>query len=391
MKRIVIFILVFLSFRFYGQEKNTLYSILLECIEESKRKYENSIAWTQLGHKMYLNPDGLPDPNARYNKSFYDNLPLSTVSWGNTKKYGKVFDVLEVYFSLQNDIIEVRIALATVTREGKKHYSHAIWFEDVDVYTYRYSCSNQQWERIPECIYSDVNTQSFVCIQNDSISIFLKEPLSDNASYFYGTYQRSNDTLYLSDNLLRSANAIVDTVYTDYPGTEIQLYELYVVSCLGCKEAKYQDSLYYELTTCSDLCWDYDKSFPGLWYEPNLKANDEGLIQIPAGTLNNHENNGSDLLIRGMYFYTKQRLYLKPHVRYVIKQKTKKGEPLELNEYYLVIDDEHKTITISPQPWRITVTNGVKSPNPIVLERRQKKTFCYRELKRWWLWLFGIE
>lgn len=391
MKKIIIILPLILFIRSYGQENNTLHTILLECIEESKSKYENSIAWTQEGHKMYLNPDGLPDPNAKYNKSFYDNLPLSTVSWRNIKKYGKVFDVLKVYYSLQNDIIKVRIALVTVTRKGKKHYSHAIWFEDVDVYTYRYSCSNQQWERMPECMYSDPNTQSFVCIQNDSISIVLKTPLSDNTVYFYGTYQRSNDTLYLSDNLLKSINVIIDTVYTDYTGTEIQLYELYKVFCLDCKEANNQDSLYYKLTKCSDLCWDYDKDFPKQWLQPNLKANNEGLIQIPAGTLNNHENDGADLLIRGTYFYTKQRLNLKPHVRYVIKQKTKKGEPLELNEYYLVFDDEHKTITISPQPWRITVTNGVKGPNPIVLERRQKKTSCYRELKRWWLWLFGVE
>lgn len=186
-------------------------------------------------------------------------------------------------------------------------------------------------------LYLDPTKNSFVNIQNDSISVYYQKNRSSNYSYFYGTYQYANDTLYLSDNLLKSTNAIIDTVYTDYSGTEIQLYELYVVFCLGCKEAKYQDSLYYELTTCSDLCWDYDKNFPGLWYEPNLKANEEGLIQIPPGTLNNNGNEEADLLIRGFSFYTEQRLALTPHVRYIIKQNRNTFGRLERKSFILFL------------------------------------------------------
>ncbi|MBQ3710744.1 MAG: hypothetical protein II887_08575 [Bacteroidales bacterium] len=231
-------------------------------------------------------------------------------------------------------------------------------------------------------LYLDPAQKTFVNIQNDSISVYYQKNRSSNYSYFYGTYQYANDTLYLSDNLLKSTNAIIDTVYTDYPGTEIQLYELYVVFCLGCKEAKYQDSLYYELTTCSDLCWDYDKNFPGLWYEPNLKANEEGLIQIPPGTLNNNGNEEADLLIRGFSFYTEQRLALTPHVRYVIKQKSKYLWPLEKKEFYFVFDKERKTISISPHPYRVVETNGVKGPETKVLEWRHKSSSCFAELKK---------
>ncbi len=39
------------------------------------------------------------------------------------------------------------------------------------------------------------------------------------------------------DYLLKSTNVFIDTVYTDYPSTEIQLHELHKVSCLGGKEA----------------------------------------------------------------------------------------------------------------------------------------------------------
>lgn len=186
----------------FSKEKNTLQTILLECIEESKSKYENSIAWTQRGHEMYLNPNGLPDQSFNKNKEFYDNLPISTISWGNIKKYKRIFDLLEVSYCLQNDIIVVRIALSTVTRKGRNHLSFEVWFEDVDFYTYYFSCSNKQWERIPTYIYSDVITQSFVCLQNDSISIYYRSPNLDKSSCFYGTYRCSNDTLCLSDNLL---------------------------------------------------------------------------------------------------------------------------------------------------------------------------------------------
>lgn len=233
-------------------------------------------------------------------------------------------------------------------------------------------------------LYVDPTKKTLVNIQNDSISVYYQIFKTDNYSYFYGTYQYSNDTLYLSDNLLRSANAFIDTVYTDYPGTEIQLYELYIVFCLGCKEAKYQDSLYYELTTCSDLCWDYDKNFPDLWYEPNLKANDEGLIQIPPGTLKNNKNEEADLLIRGFSFSTEQRLALIPHVRYVIKQKSKYLWPLGKKEFYFVFDKEHKTISISPHPYRVVETNGVKGPETKVLEWQHESSSCLEELRKKW-------
>lgn len=146
MKNTIIIIIILLSFRSYGQNMNTLNTLLLECINESKNKYENSIAWTQRGSRIYLNPEGLPNQFDSDNKAFYDSLPLSILSWKDCKKYGKKFDMLEVSYSLHNDVIIIKIALVTVTRKGR-HFTHAYWFEDIDQYTYIYSCLNQQWER----------------------------------------------------------------------------------------------------------------------------------------------------------------------------------------------------------------------------------------------------
>lgn len=225
-------------------------------------------------------------------------------------------------------------------------------------------------------LYSDPAKKTLVNIQKDSIYVYYQIFNSDNYSYYYGTYRYANDTLFLSDNLMKSINAIIDTVYTDYPGTEIQLFELYKIFCLGCKEAKNEDSLYYELTTSSNLCWDYDKDFPDLMCEPNLKANDAGLIQIPPRIRINKENEGTDLLIRGINFYTEQSLTLKPHVRYVIKQKSKFMWPLGRKEFCFVFDKKHKTISISPHPFRVVESNGAKEPKTKVLEWQHKSLNC---------------
>lgn len=230
-------------------------------------------------------------------------------------------------------------------------------------------------------LYLDPTNKSFVIIQHDSISVYYQLFNSDNYSYFYGTYRCSDHTLYLSDNLLKSTNVVIDTVFTDYPGTEIQLYELYKIFGLGCK-AEYEDSLYYKLTDSYSLCWDYDKNHPYLWRKPNLKSNDDGLIQIPIETIDTLENHKAEMLIQGMYFYTEQCLNLNPHVRYVIKQKSKYQWPLGKSEYYFIFDKKQKTISISPHPYRIGETNGVKGPETKVLKWQNKNTSCFEELKK---------
>lgn len=85
------------------------------------------------------------------------------------------------------------------------------------------SCSAQRLEGV----YFDKQSTSFACIKNDSIAIVYKRSEWDGPCYFYGTFNRTQDTIVLNENLLRHKNAIVETLYTDYPGIEIQLYELY--------------------------------------------------------------------------------------------------------------------------------------------------------------------
>lgn len=235
-----------------------------------------------------------------------------------------------------------------------------------------------------EGLYLDPTRKTFVNIQHDSISVYYQLFNSDNYSYYYGAYRCSDDTLFLYDNLLKSTNVVIDTVFTDYPGTEIQLYELYVALCLGCHEEnkRDEDEFYYQPTKAFSLCWDYDKDFPALWREPNLKSDKDGLIQIPIETIDTLEDHKAEMLIQGMYFYTEQRLCINPHVRYVIKQKSKYQWPLRKQEYYFVFDKKQKTISISPHPYRIVETNGVKGPEVKVLEWQHKSSSSFQELKK---------
>ena len=197
-----------------------------------------------------------------------------------------------------------------------------------------------------EKMYVDAETQSFVCAQNDSLFIYHKTSDSYNSSYYYGAFKRVGDTLLLFDNLLKSSNALIDTEYTDYNGTEIQLQELYYnIVCGGDAE----DSLYYRISQNSDLCWNYDKDYPCGWRLPDLETKD-GIIKIPAETNLSDQDNCVELLIRGYNFYTEQCLELKPHTRYLIKQKSKRKQPLVPKEYLFLNDDKNQTITISVVP-----------------------------------------
>ena len=96
-----------------------------------------------------------------------------------------------------------------------------------------------------EGLYKDMLSSSFVCVKNDSISIAYKRSEYDGPCYYYGTYRIVNDTILLGGNLLRHKNAIVDTVYTDYSGFEIQLFEQYPDIPMGAPVNHFSTSFLY--------------------------------------------------------------------------------------------------------------------------------------------------
>lgn len=172
----------------------------------------------------------------------------------------------------------------------------------------------------PEGLYFDDQSTSFACIKNDSIAIGFKRSENDGLRYFYGTYTPNHDTIILGENLLRHENAIVDTMYTEYQGIEIQLYELFHGFNMGAPTE--HDTIYYKLTEDSRVWWDYKFDSIGWVFshnKPKAKSID-GIIQIPI-LITPIKN---EFLIKGYVFFTEQILEIKPNTRYVIKQKEQK-------------------------------------------------------------------
>ena len=182
------------------------------------------------------------------------------------------------------------------------------------------SCAAQK----PNGLYCDGNLYSVVCIKEDSISIGFKRSEWDGLLYYYGTFSRTNDTIILKSNVLKHKNAIVIAELTDYSGIEIQLFELHLNMPLGAPTNHI--STYYELTKDFRVWWNYQLDKKGLLFwnsKPNAKAVN-GLIQIPMDIASKECAVDNEFLIGGYGFFTEQILEIKPHVRYIIKQKTYK-------------------------------------------------------------------
>ena len=141
----------------------------------------------------------------------YDSLYLKTLSISSiennpktTKKALKRFvETMRVSYTLENNVIDIVISKCRIRRPRKGRVQIEVDGESASHYYYEYNCETSNWQRVIKCVYSDVITHSFVCLQNDSISVYYKSPNLDKTSCFYGTYQCPNDTLRLSENLLK--------------------------------------------------------------------------------------------------------------------------------------------------------------------------------------------
>jgi hypothetical protein len=211
-----------------------------------------------------------------------------------------------------------------------------------------------------EGLYKDMLSSSFVCVKNDSISIAYKRSEYDGPCYYYGTYRIVNDTILLGGNLLRHKNAIVDTVYTDYSGFEIQLFEQYPDIPMGAPVNHFSTSFQQNMNF--KVWWNYELDCKGLLFwrtQPNRTAID-GLIQIPIDTSLTHCSANEEFLIQGYGFFTEQCLEIRPHVRYVIKQKdyNQNYRPMVPQEVPVVYDSRKnqfeitESSTINNQPRR---------------------------------------
>lgn len=136
---------------YYSDSKKEMNSqlndMLIECIEDYRNKYESSPYLKSFGRKLYLCVDGLPDPHFGYNRTIYDHIPLEVISLHNLKGFEKEFDLLRVTYYLRDNTIEICVSVSTVTRK-RKRVEIALGAEDIESYTYRYSCLTQQWEKV---------------------------------------------------------------------------------------------------------------------------------------------------------------------------------------------------------------------------------------------------
>lgn len=207
-KVLIINLLFFSSFFSLGQSQNQLNTFLLESILDYNHDYNQFLNKTQRKDTIeYLCVDcidGLP-----YDFP-YDSLYLKTLSISSiennpktTKKALKRFvETMRVSYSLENNVIDIVISKCRIKRMRKGRMQMEVDGESASHYYYEYNCETSNWERVIKCVYSDIITQSFVCLQSDSISVYYKSPNLETSSLFYGTYRYSNDTLRLSDNLL---------------------------------------------------------------------------------------------------------------------------------------------------------------------------------------------
>ena len=71
-----------------------------------------------------------------------------------------------------------------------------------------FSCAVQK----PRGLYYDEKSGCMACVHNDSIAIVYKRSEWDGPCYFYGTFNRTQDTIVLNENLLRHKNSIIWTI-----------------------------------------------------------------------------------------------------------------------------------------------------------------------------------
>lgn len=194
-----------------GQNDNMLNRMLGECIIKSKNKYESSPYLTNWDKPLLLCCDGLPNPYIGNSKLFYDIVGLQTMSWSNTKKYRKELkrgiNVMEVSHGIVGNVLEIRVSMSTVKQDGN-NIKHEYWFEDVDKYIYEYFCESNEWRLVSAAKYYDHDSGSFASISQDSIAFVCQR--QNNQYFYYGCYRMENDTMILSENLIKRIEDTTD-------------------------------------------------------------------------------------------------------------------------------------------------------------------------------------
>ena len=185
--------------------------MLEECIIKSKNKYENSPFLTNKDKPLLLCCDGLPNPFTyiENSKLFYEKIGIQTMSWSNTKKHRKELrrgiNVMEVRCHINGNAVGINIHFLTATKEKNKMF---LAYGDVDKYIYEYSCESNEWRLVSADMYYDRDSGSFASISQDSIAIVFQR--QNNEYYYYGCYRMENDTMVLSENLIKRIEDTTD-------------------------------------------------------------------------------------------------------------------------------------------------------------------------------------
>lgn len=119
---------------------------------------------------------------------------------------------------------------------------------------------------------------------------------------------------------------------------------------------------FYQLTKDCRVWWIYQLDSKGnlFWSsQPDIKTID-GIIQIPIEAVSDSYPIDKELLVKGYVFFTEQILEIKPHTRYVIKQKNynQNNRPMIPQEVPIVYNPKNNQIEITEsssinyQPYR---------------------------------------
>ena len=238
------------------------------------------------------------------------------------------------------------------------------------------SCMAQR----PQGMYYDETSGCFACICQDSISIsHMRTPSGKFLVYYYGNYTLEQGKMLLFKNNLRYENYIIEELYTDFSGIEIQLYEKHPFLAFGAPTKV--DSTYAQLSNHFKVYFEYDSLYRKAFFDrsnTNAIITDNGLLQIPMESLSVNEENIVEFFILGCAnFFSEVIISAKPHTRYVIKQKSLYHRPMVPQEVPIVYDPMKNQI-------EITESGSVNDQPPITYQLRYigPSDACFGEFRK---------
>ena len=158
------------------------------------------------------------------------------------------------------------------------------------------SCATRKMDGL----YSDDLSGCVTCIHHDSIAIGYKRVLSERLLFYYlGSYKLEQDKIVLSNNTLKYNNMIIEEVFTDYPGIEIQLFELVPDVVMGAPTRV--DTTYYVLAKQCEIYFDFKPPYIEIFtgkHKPSFETKN-GLIQIPLEVLHEDGEDAFEFFIMG--------------------------------------------------------------------------------------------